>query len=297
MDLSIIIVNYNARSFVLDCIKSVAKNYGKELSQNKFEIIVVDNNSTDGSAEDLEKVKEIKFIHNKENLGFSKGNNIGIKKSQGKYLLFLNPDTLVPPETLTGMLKFMDENPRAGASSCKLVLGNGVEDRDAHRGEPTPLNALFQFSGFSKLFPKSKTFSGYYLGWKDFDKTQEVDSLVGAFMIVRRVAGEQVGWWDEDYFFYGEDLEFCFQLKQKGWKIFYVPSFFITHFKGVTSGIKNVSKNISTANKETRRRATIARFNAMKIFYKKHYKENSNPFTAVIVNFGINLKLFWALHF
>lgn len=297
MKLSIVIVNYNSGDFIKECINSLEKNYKKDLGDKNFEIVVVDNNSTDISRDYLEKNKSIAFIENNENLGFSKANNIGIKKTQGNFILFLNPDTVVPENTLNGMLEFMEKNEEAGASSCKLLFANGKEDKDSHRGFPTPWNALTQFSGLSKIFPNFKIFSGYYMGWKDYSKIQEVDSLVGAFMMVRRTAGEEIGWWDEDYFFYGEDIQFCFDLKKKNWKIFYVPTFFIKHFKGVSSGIKKVSQDLSTADKETKKKSTIARFKAMEIFINKNYKQKYNPFLLGVVYFAIKFKLFWALTF
>ena len=124
----------------------------------------------------------------------------------------------------------------------------------------------------------------------DLEKTHEIDALAGAFMLVRRPAGEEVKWWDEDYFFYGEDLDFCFMLKQKGWKIYYVPGVFIKHFKGVSGGIKSVSKDITTASEETKIRATKSRFNAMRIFYKKHYKSEYPGIINFLVNVGISIR-------
>jgi GT2 family glycosyltransferase len=139
-------------------------------------------------------------------------------------------------------------------------------------------------------------FNGYNMAWKDLEKVHTIGALAGAFMLVRREAGEQAGWWDEDYFFYGEDLDFCYMLQQKGWKIFYVPSTKILHYKGVSGGIKGVSKEITTASKETKRKVTIERFKAMKIFYKKHYNDVYNPLLTWVINRGIDIKLWVALH-
>ncbi len=291
-DLSIIIVNFNAKDFVVSSIENLLKNYKGEFEKNIFEIIVVDNNSIDASSTALKKIKGIIVVENEANLGFSKANNIGIKKANGRYLLFLNPDTLVPTLTLKKMVEFMDLHKEAGAATCKILLPDGKIDDASHRGFPTPWNAITYFSGLAKLFPHSRLFSGYYQGWKDLDSDHEVDVLVGAFMFVRRKAGEQIGWWDEDYFFYGEDVDFCYLLSEKGWKIYYLPSFSILHYKGVSSGLKKVSKEITTADRETKKMVVRHRYNAMKLFYDKHYKRKYPLILTSIVKFGINVKLF-----
>jgi len=286
LDLSIIIVNYNTKEFLRKCIASIIAN-AKGVS---YEIIIVDNASSDGSAENLKR-KDIKIITNKKNVGFSKANNQGIRASQkSRYVLFLNPDTIIQKQTIEGMINFMDTHKDAGASTCKIVMPNGKIDDASHRGFPTPWNAFSHFSGLEKLLPESKLFAGYSLGWMDFNSTHKVDVLAGAFMLVRREAGEQAAWWDEDYFFYGEDIDFCYMLKEKGWKIYYVPKFSITHYKGVSGGIKAVSREITTATDETRKLASGARFNAMRIFYKKHYRQKYPRAVNLLVNIGIWLR-------
>jgi GT2 family glycosyltransferase len=292
IDLSIIIVSYNTKDVLKECIESIYKTVG---SLN-FEIIVVDNASSDGTKEEISNPKSqipnLKYIQNKKNLGFSTANNIGVKKASGRYILFLNPDIVVYESTLRGMVNFMQEHESAGAATCKLVMPNGKIDDATHRGFPTPWNSFAHFSGLAKLLGKAKLFGGYNLGFMDLSVTHEIDALAGAFMIVRREAGEQVKWWDEDYFFYGEDLDFCFMLKQKGWKIYYVPEFSVLHYKGVSGGLKKVSKEITTASKETKQRATKARFNAMRIFYKKHYADRYPWIITKLVYLGISLKQF-----
>ncbi len=288
IDLSIIIVSYNAKAFLKECIASIIKNV-KNIS---YEIIIVDNNSPDMSSEMVkEEFPQVKLIVNKKNIGFSKANNQGIRASrESNYILFLNPDTVMQEETIEKMIEFMDVHRDAGASTCRLVMPNGKIDDASHRGFPTPWNSLCHFSGLSRIFPKSRIFAGYNLGWMNLEKTHEIDVLAGAFMLVRRIAGGEVKWWDEDYFFYGEDIDFCFMLKQKRWKIYYVPNVFITHYKGVSGGIKNVSKEITTASKETKIRATKARFNAMRIFYRKHYQQKYPWIINWLVDKGIALR-------
>ncbi|MCL5113979.1 MAG: glycosyltransferase family 2 protein [Patescibacteria group bacterium] len=292
IDLSIVIVSYNAREFLLNCLLSIKKSVGNL----KHEVIVVDNDSSDRSSEMVKnKFPSAVLIESKRNLGFSKANNLGVKKTKGKYILFLNPDTLLRDDVLDKMVKFMDNHKSVGVSTCKLVMPNGKLDDACHRGFPTPWNAFCYFSGLSKIFSHSRIFSGYNLGFLDLSKTHEIDACAGAFMLVRREAGEEISWWDEDYFFYGEDLEFCYRLKEKGWKTYFIPSVSILHHKGVSGGIKKISKEVSTADKKTKKMATLARFQAMKIFYNKHYQDKYPRFVTWLVIQGVNLKLWVAL--
>lgn len=295
-DLSIIIVNYNAKDYLKKCIDSIF-----ESTLKNPEVIVVDNASKDGSVVEIKNyIKKISnkracslvLLENKNNVGFSKANNQGIKESSGRFVLFLNPDTSVYPKTLDYMLSFMEKEKSAGAATCKVLLPNGEIDDASHRGNPTPWNAFCFFSGLEKLMPRSNFFGGYHMGWEDLSKTHEINACAGAFMLVRREAGEEAGWWDEDYFFYGEDLDFCLELQKKGWKIFYVPRVSILHYKGISSGIKDHSKHLSHADLETQKSATTARYDAMKILYRKQYINNYPKFITWLVMKGIKLK-FW----
>jgi len=281
IDLSIIIVNYNTKNFLRRCLESLISNY---------EIIVVDNNSSDGSPLMVTKeFPQVKLIKNKKNLGFAKANNLAIKKSSGRYILFLNPDTIVQKDTIKTMIKFMEENPKVGASTCRVELTNGQLDQACHRGFPTAWNAFCYFSGLGKIFPKSKFFAGYSLTYLPLNKVHEIDAGVGAFLIVRREAGEQVGWFDEDYFWYGEDLDFCYRLKQKGWKIMFVPTTKIIHWKGAASGILKHSQKISPASKETKIKATQSSVEVMRIFFQKHYQDKYPKIVYWLVMVGIKL--------
>jgi len=293
IDLSIIIVSYNTKDLTVDAVKSIKQN-SDDIS---YEVIVVDNASKDGSVDALfelskEKKYNLTFIPNPTNDGFSKGNNIGIEKSKGEYILFLNSDTLLRKNTLKGMLTFMKKNLDVGASTCKLIMENGELDDATHRGFPTPWRSFCHFTALSKIFPHSRLFAGYQLGWMDLNKTHEIEALAGAFMIVPRAAGEQGGWWDEDYFFYGEDIQFCYDLKKKGWKIMFVADFSILHYKGASGGIKKNSNNITKATKETKKRVINSRFNAMKIFYKKNYEKSYPIILKYIIFSAVDLK--WA---
>jgi hypothetical protein len=287
--LSIIIVNYNSFQYVQDALRSLV---GRNKSlPNKWEILVIDNASTEAvDSEELKKIiPSLKLIRNDENSGFSKANNKAIQFSTAEYILLLNPDTKVSQESIEGLISFMDAHPRAGVSSPFVKLPNGDLDDASHRGFPTPWRAFCYFIGFSSLFPNSMLFNGYHLGYKKMDKSHQIDSAVGACMLIRTKAGERVNWLDEDYFWYGEDLDFCYRLKKQGWEIWFVPEISIFHYKGVTSGIKSHSKNISTADKTTRNNAQKARFDAMELFYKKHYVQKYPRIMTWMVFMGIRI--------
>lgn len=291
IDLSIIIVNYNTKDFLQECLKSVVGS--REIGVRSKEIIVIDNNSTDGTIEMLKELQtqnsELRTIFSQSNLGFAKANNLAIKKSSGRYILFLNPDTIVQEDTLKTMVKFMDENPKVGAATCRVELTDGHLDQACHRGFPTAWNAFCYFSGLEKLFPKSKVFARYSLTFLPLDKIHEIDAGCGAFLLVRKEAGEQVGWFDEDYFWYGEDLDFCYRLKQKGWKIMFVPTTKIIHWKGAASGILKHSQKISPASKQTRIKAAKASVKVMRIFFQKHYQDKYPKIIYWSVMLGIKL--------
>ena len=291
-DVSIVIVNYNTKDFLISCLSSIKKNISNTLS---YEVIVVDNNSSDDSVDSVKKMNNqpdgLKIIVNEENFGFSKANNIGLKKTNGRYVLFLNADTLIKNNVIGRMFDFMESKKDVGAATCILRMPNGKIDDATHRGFPTPWNAFTHFSGLSNIFPKSMFFNGYNLGWKNMDSVHEIEALAGAFMFVRKEAGDDAGWWDEDYFFYGEDVDFCYMLKQKGWKIYFLPDIEITHFKGVSGGIKKESQHLTKATEETKLAVTNSRFNAMKIFYKKHYENKYPMIVTLLVFFAINLKM------
>lgn len=289
IDVSIIIVNYNTADITCEALQSLRDFLPKDYT---FEIIVVDNASKDHSVEKIKKeFPEVHLIENKENAGFSRANNVGVKVCTGRYVLFFNSDAFLRKGTMEYLIQFMDEHKDAGACTSFVEIPTGEVDDAAHRGFPTPWRAICHFSGLSKVFPNSMFFNGYHMAWKDLKtKTHEIDALAGAFMLVRREAGEQVGWWDEDYFFYGEDIDFCYLLKEKGWKIYFVPEVSILHLKGMSSGIKDHSKAKSKASIETKRWVTNHRFDAMTTFYHKHYMDTYPRWLTWLVLSGVKLK-------
>jgi GT2 family glycosyltransferase len=294
IDLSIIILNYNTKQLTIDTIASIEKNYPKEVKSGSYEVIVTDNDSPDGSLEELEKyalkttIKTFHVVDNGGNVGFSKGNNNGLRYAKGRYVLFLNPDTIVYKKTLVRMVEFMDTNSDAGAATCRVDIPIGGIDEASHRGFPTPWNAFTHFSGLERIFPKSRLFAGYLQGWKDLGKIHEVDAISGAFLLVRRSVGEEIGWWDEEYFFYGEDIQFCYNIRKLGYKIYYVPDVSILHYGGVSSGIKKQSHHITTADREHRKIMQGHRFDAMRIFYKKNYSGKYPKILSWLVHQGIS---------
>jgi GT2 family glycosyltransferase len=295
VDLSIIILNYNTKKLTLEAVESIEKNYPLDTATGNFEVIVTDNASPDGSLQAFKdykkhtKIREFIVIDNGGNIGFAAGNNTGVPHAKGRYILFLNPDTIVHPQTLSRMVQFMDEQPKAGAATCNVEIPTGGIDESSHRGFPTPWNAFSHFSGLEKIFPKSRLFGGYIQGWKNMKQPHEVDAISGAFLFVRREVGEQIGWWDEDYFFYGEDLQFCYNVRKAGYKIYYVPEVSILHYGGVSSGIKKISQHITTADIERKRIMQGHRFNAMRIFFKKNYEKKYPKAVNWLVEQGISL--------
>jgi len=277
-NLSVIVLNYNSASYLADCLKSL---YSSHLESYHLEIIVADNASTDTS---LAQARDLKLSHPKititylpftDNYGFAAGNNRALQKShpQSPYLLFLNPDTTVEKTTLTTMLDFFNQNPRVDAATCHITLAlTGQLQPESHRGFPTPWNTFWHFFGLGipRLFPKSALFHGYLMDHLDYSRVQKIDCAVGAFLMVKRSVGETIGWWNEKYFFYGEDLDFCFKLRQHNFNLYFNPAARITHYQGLTSGLISSSRKISTASRETKIRSARESTLAMKTFIKEN---------------------------
>lgn len=230
--LSVIIVNYNVKEFLEQTLISVQK----ALKGISSEVIVVDNASSDGSVPALKpKFPQVKFLQNTENLGFAKASNQGLKMARGDYLALLNPDTVVQEDTFTRMLDFFEEFPDTGLLGCKILNPDGSLQLACRRSFPTPWVAFTKLSGLSVLFPGSKLFGKYNLTYLDPDTPCEVDALSGSFMMIRRQAFQDVGYLDESFFLYGEDLDWCCRVTQSGWKVRYTPATQIIHFKGESS--------------------------------------------------------------
>jgi len=298
--ISIIILNFNAGEFLEKCLLSLEKCFKEDSRKERryeiADILIVDNGSSDNSLKLAEKSAarlRAKVIRNNKNIGFAAGNNIAVKNNLDKnanYVLFLNPDTIVFPGVLPEVVSFMEERRDAGVATCRVELPNGHLDEACHRGFPTPWRSLCFFSRLSRIFGGSRLFSGYTLGHLvDLETPHEIDSCSGSFLLVRRSVGEKIGWWDEDYFFYGEDLDFCFRVKEHGFNIYYLPRIKIVHFRGIASGIKSHSKDMSKASKETKLTSALASVEAMRIFYRKHLQKRYKWPIGLFVFGGIKL--------
>lgn len=270
--LSIIIVNFNVKAFLQNCLLSVRK----ALEKIPSEIIVVDNASDDGSVEIIKKnFPDVKIIELSENLGFSKANNIGLKIAKGEYICLLNPDTIVEEDTLNTMIRFMESHPEAGMAGCKILNPDGTFQLACRRSFPTPWVAFTKIFGLSALFPKSKLFARYNLTYLDENQTYEVDAISGSFMFLRKDVYEKVGGLDESFFMYGEDLDWCFRIKKAGFKIYYVHSTKIIHFKGESTKRSNIDE--------------VKHFyNAMRLFVRKHF--SGSFLMELILQFAINVR-------
>ncbi|WP_435922655.1 glycosyltransferase family 2 protein [Paenibacillus sp. DYY-L-2] len=274
MDLSIIIVSYNTCRLTVDCLESV---YGSETVYS-YEVIVVDNASKDDSVQAIqESFPQVRLIANNDNTGFAKANNQAMEIAQGRYVLLLNSDTIVQKDTFQTMIAYMDGHPDLGAAGCKIILPDGTLDKACRRGFPTPSASFYYAFGFSKLFPANPRFNQYQLGYKDPNETYPIDCLVGAFMLVRQETIRQVGRLDETFFMYGEDIDWCYRIKQAGWGIHYHPATYIVHYKGASSRRKPFK--------------IIYEFHrAMWVFHRKHYKRKYSWITNAAVYCGIALK-------
>ncbi len=279
MKLSIVIVNYNVKYFLEQCLHA-AKKAAAKLSS---EIIVVDNDSVDGSCQMVsEKFPELQLIINKKNVGFSKANNQAIRVAKGEYILLLNPDTVVEEDSFIKIAAFMDEHPEAGGLGVKMIDGKGRFLPESKRGLPTPEVAFWKIFGFSKLFPHSKRFSRYHLGYLSNDEVHEVEVLAGAFMLLRAETLEKVGLLDEDYFMYGEDIDLSFRITQGGYKNYYFPDTTIIHYKGEST--KKGSINYVRVF-----------YNAMIIFAKKHFSKGNARKYAILINLAIYFRALLSL--
>jgi GT2 family glycosyltransferase len=279
MKLSIIIVNYNVKFFLEQCLHSVYK----AVSNISSEVFVVDNNSVDGScAMVCEKFPQVNLIENKQNVGFSKANNQAIRLSKGKYILLLNPDTVVEEDTFEKVINFMDNHPDAGGLGVKMIDGKGRFLPESKRGLPTPAVAFYKIFGLSSLFPHSKSFAKYHLGYLSNDKVHQIEVLAGAFMLMRKSVLDKTGLLDEDYFMYGEDIDLSYRIIKAGYKNYYFPHTTIIHYKGEST--KKGSINYVKVF-----------YNAMIIFARKHFSKSNARVFSFLINLAIYFRAILAI--
>ncbi|MGN6646313.1 MAG: glycosyltransferase [Cytophaga sp.] len=265
--LSIIIVNYNVCHFLEQALISVSK----AISRLDVEVFVVDNNSADGSVEMVKtKFPFVNLIVNEQNVGFSKANNQAIAQATGEYILLLNPDTVIEIDTLEKCIHFMNDHPQGGGLGVKMIDGKGDFLAESKRGFPTPWVAFYKIFGLAKLFPKSRKFGHYHLGYLDKNESHEVEVLSGAFMVLRKSVIDKIGALDEDYFMYGEDIDLSYRIIRAGYKNYYFSDTRIIHYKGEST-------------KKTSINYVFIFYKAMIIFAQKHFtSKNTSVFTALI---------------
>ena len=228
--LSIVIVNYNVREFLEQALSSLQA----ALAGLSHEVWVVDNASTDGSVEWLRShYPQVRLIANTVNVGFARANNQALAACQGQFICLLNPDTIVQENTFSSLLAFFAAHPHAGAVGCKVLNPDGSLQLACRRSFPTPWVALTKIIGLAALFPRSRIFGRYNLTFLDPEQSAEVEALSGSFMLIRRETVQQVGFLDEAFFMYGEDLDYCFRIREAGWQIHYVPDTRIIDRKSV----------------------------------------------------------------
>jgi O-antigen biosynthesis protein len=279
MKLSVIIVNYNVRHFLEQCLHSVLK----ASSGIETEVFVVDNASVDGSCHMVrEKFPSVHLIENKKNAGFSVANNQAIRESSGEYILLLNPDTVVEEDTFLKTTGFMDTHPDAGAVGVKMIDGKGKFLPESKRSLPTPWVAFYKIFGLAALFPRSKTFGKYHLTYCDENEIRPVEVLCGAFMMLRRQTIDSAGLLDESFFMYGEDIDLSYRIIQKGYKNYYFPGTTIIHYKGESTK-KNSINYVRVF------------YNAMNIFARKHFSSGNARIFSLFIHLAIWFRAFIAI--
>lgn len=277
--LSVVIVNYNVKHFIEQCLFSVLK-----ASENiACEVFVVDNNSVDGSVTLIqEKFPQVNLIVNKTNTGFSVANNQALKIANGEYVLLLNPDTVVQEDTFSKILAFMDVHPEAGGLGVKMLDGQGNFAPESKRGLPTPEVAFYKMFGFARFFPKSKRFGKYHLSYLSENELSEIDVMSGAFMLIRKTVLDKIGFLDETFFMYGEDIDLSYRIKKAGYKNYYFPDTQIIHYKGEST--KRSSLNY-----------VVIFYKAMAIFSNKHFSGSNAFWFNALIHLAIFLKASLAL--
>ncbi|MDE0610489.1 MAG: glycosyltransferase family 2 protein [Anaerolineaceae bacterium] len=283
-DLGIVILNWNTRDLLRRCLQTVLASEGVE----RFRVVVVDNASSDDSVAMLrQEFPQVGVIANLVNSGYPAGNNLGLRQlgyeGQGRvredaprHAMLLNPDTEVPPDALARLVDYMDARPEIGIAGPRLMLPDGSLDLACRRSFPSPQVSLYRFTGLARLFPRHRQFGRYNMTFADPGQELEVDAVVGACMIVRREAIAQAGLLDEDFFMYGEDLDWAWRIKAAGWKVYYQPQVVVQHVK------RAASRQSRRAGHEFQR--------AMLIFYRKHYRRSTPLWLHSLVMTGLLLK-------
>lgn len=278
---SIVIINWKTPDLLAGCLRSIIERT-KEIS---YEIFVVDNNSADGSVEMVRRhFPQVNLIANDANVGFAAACNQVIPQAHGEYVLLLNPDTMLVDNSIFELARYMDDHVRCGAVGPKVLNTDGTLQLACRRAFPTPRASFYRLTYLSKLFPRHPEFARYNLTYADPDQEMEVDALSGSCMMVRNSAIKRIGLLDEDIFMFGEDIDWCWRLKQNGWSVNYVPRAQIYHYHGASSRFRRVG-------------ATINLHKGMEVFYRKHFAGSHNKlfnllvYTAIWLRAGIFIAL------
>src|SRR5579864_1303861 len=283
LDLGIVIVNWNTRDLLRGCLRSLAESRAQH-PDFRFGVCVVDNASSDGSSNMVRaEFPDVTVIDSPTNGGFACANNLGLRSlgfdvedttyAAPRYALLLNPDTVVPPDALSTLVAYVDARSEVGVAGPKLILPDGSLDLACRRSFPTPEISFWRMIGLSKLFPRNQRFGRYNLTYLPIDRETEVDSVVGACMLVRRAAITAAGLLDEGFWMYGEDLDWAYRIKHAGWKVMYMPSVTIWHIKRAAS--------------RRSPRAQMEFWRAMLIFYRKHYRAQTPPWLHLLILTGL----------
>ncbi|UCB52862.1 MAG: glycosyltransferase family 2 protein [Candidatus Zixiibacteriota bacterium] len=272
MDISIVIVTWNSQDFIRQCLGSILATS----AESGTEVIVVDNASSDGTARIVRaSYPEVNLIENKTNLGYAKANNQGIDQAQGRYVLLLNPDTRLLDHSLSSMYKFMERNPRAGAMGPRLLNPDGSTQASC-REFPGFSSLIWEFSGLSRLFPESKIFGKWRMGYFTFDQPREVDQPMGSCLVIRKETLEQVGSFDENFSMFFNDVDLCYRIKNAGWKIYFQPDAQVIHHRGAFT-------------RKVKRKMIWLSHLAFYKFFKKHRKGPADRFLLLLFSLPLFL--------
>jgi N-acetylglucosaminyl-diphospho-decaprenol L-rhamnosyltransferase len=277
MILSVVIVSYNVKFFLEQCLSSLKKAIDGSLVLSRHtEVCIIDNASTDGSLAFLIPLyPEFLFIQNNNNIGFAKANNQAFSRCSGEFILFLNPDTILAEDSLDTCLSFFKSTPDAGAVGLHMIDGSGHYLKESKRGFPDPAASFFKMTGFARLFPRSKFFSAYYMGHLDETSPHAVNVLSGAFMMIKKTILDTIGGFDEQFFMYAEDIDLSYRIQQTGHQNYYLPQSTIIHFKG-----ESTRKDF---------RYVKMFYKAMELFMKKHFKDNGTSLRLSSLRLGVKL--------
>jgi GT2 family glycosyltransferase len=275
-EISCCIVSFNTCDLLRDCLNAIYQFP----PSCPFEIIVVDNSSNDGTQEMLrESYPEVHFVENERNEGYTGPMNTAMKLGRGKYLVQLNPDTLVRPDTFDPLVCFLEEHAEAGICTPKVLNRDGSLQKQCRRSAGRPWDAFTYFSGLAKRYPDNPRYAGYLMTYLEENEVNEVEAVSGSCMMIRREVIDQIGYLDERFFAYQEDADFCFRARLAGWKIFYVPAAQIIHFGGQGGSKVEIYQSIYHWHR------------SYFLYYRKHLAREYNFVMDMLVFLGVGIKM------